>query len=155
MPQSSRASSTNPHCDNVGTDAMTGAGALVRSKLAVMGVSISVWKTVTLTVYEPAVPFPVAVTSAKPLASVSALAAESVAPAPLAGGMKNTATWGAGLPWGSVRRTRSFWENAVLRGVDWGLPEISAMNLGSVAKFLRLIDCDVTPGFPCRFTLTV
>ena len=53
---------------------------------------------VAVIVKVPAVPFAVASTLACPLASVVAVVAESVAPAPLAGALKVTTTPGTGFP---------------------------------------------------------
>ena len=76
------------------------------------------------TTYVPTVEPEVAVMLASPLTSVSAVADESAAVAPLAGAVKVTVTPGTALPNASATATTSGRANAVagLAGVDWGVP---------------------------------
>jgi hypothetical protein len=94
--------------------------------------------TVAVTAYAPATGFAVAVTLAAPAESVVAVSALSVADAPLVGTTKVTVAPATGFPEPSVTDTASAWAKAVVTGVDWVPPEVTATVDGAPAVFVRV-----------------
>ena len=105
----------------------TSADALVREKTAVKA------PTLAVTVYEPGVALAVAVTLATPWALVTAVAPESVAPAPEAGAEKFTVTPLNGLPPASFTVACSAVMNVVEIAVACGVPPVAVTLAGGPA----------------------
>src|SRR5579862_1379592 len=117
---------------------------LVRAKLAAVATPV----TDAVTAYEPTTALATAVTLAWPEASVVALAADSVADAPLDGAAKLTVTPLSGLPAASLTSTCSGAANGASTVVLCGVPPVTVMLEAVPAVIVKALLCAETSEVP-------